>query len=40
MHAAIIDGAETYINITESRDHIRTVVALYRSANEGKPVIL
>lgn len=35
MNAAILDGASNYLTLRESRDHIRTVQALYRSAEDG-----
>jgi xylose dehydrogenase (NAD/NADP) len=40
MHAAILDGAEPYLSLYESRDHIHTVLALYQSAQEGQVVEL
>jgi xylose dehydrogenase (NAD/NADP) len=40
MHAAILDGKPTYVSLQESRDHVRTVVALYASAREKKVVFL
>ncbi|MEZ4518030.1 MAG: Gfo/Idh/MocA family oxidoreductase [Chloroflexota bacterium] len=38
MHAAILDGAESYVSLEETRNHIRTVLALYESARRGEPV--
>jgi predicted dehydrogenase len=38
MHAAILDGASNYVTLEESRNHIRTVVALYEAAREGRIV--
>lgn len=35
MHAAILDGAPIYLTLTETRDHIRTVLGLYESARTG-----
>jgi D-xylose 1-dehydrogenase (NADP+, D-xylono-1,5-lactone-forming) len=32
MHAAISDGTPPYLSLKESRDHVRTVLALYESA--------
>jgi D-xylose 1-dehydrogenase (NADP+, D-xylono-1,5-lactone-forming) len=32
MHAAILDGNHNYISLSESRNHIRTALALYESA--------
>jgi D-xylose 1-dehydrogenase (NADP+, D-xylono-1,5-lactone-forming) len=40
MHAAILDGAATYLTLAESRDHVRTVLALYESARSGQRVEL
>lgn len=40
MHAAILDGRSPYLKPEESRDHIRTVLALYRSACTGAVVEL
>ncbi len=40
MHAAILDGKPTYLTLDETRDHIRTVLALYQAAKEGRQVIL
>ena len=33
MHAAILDGAANYLTLDETRNHIRTILALYESAN-------
>jgi predicted dehydrogenase len=38
MHAAILDGEDPYLTLAESRNHVRTVLALYRSAQSGQPV--
>jgi predicted dehydrogenase len=38
MHAAILDGAPSYLALEETRDHIRTVTALYESAKTGQVV--
>jgi predicted dehydrogenase len=35
MHAAILEGKPNLLSLEESRNHIRTVLALYRSAKEG-----
>ncbi len=35
MHAAILDGAPNYVALTETRDHVRTVLGLYASARTG-----
>jgi D-xylose 1-dehydrogenase (NADP+, D-xylono-1,5-lactone-forming) len=40
MHAAILDGQPPLISLQESRDHIRTALALYQSAQAGQPVSL
>lgn len=40
MHAAILDGAEPYLSLAETRNHVRTVLALYESASSGQPVQL
>jgi predicted dehydrogenase len=40
MHAAILDGAPQYLTLQETRDHVRTILALYESARIGKPVSL
>jgi len=38
MHAAILDGEPNYLRLEETRDHIKTVLALYDSAKSGKVV--
>lgn len=40
MHAAILDGVPNYISLEETRNHIRTVLALYESAQTGQVVRL
>jgi predicted dehydrogenase len=40
MHAAILDGAPLYLTLDETRDHVRTVLALYKSAQTGQLVLL
>lgn len=40
MHHAILDGATPYLSLTETRNHVRTVLALYESANQGRVVQL
>jgi predicted dehydrogenase len=40
MHAAILDGAASYLTLEETRNHIRTIVALYESAVNQRPVHL
>jgi xylose dehydrogenase (NAD/NADP) len=38
MNAAILDGAPNYLTLHESRDHIRTAVALYQAADRRQVV--
>ncbi len=40
MQAAILDGTAPYVSLEESRNHIRTIVALYESADEHRSVRL
>lgn len=40
MEAGILDGAEPAVPLAHSRDTVATVVALHRSAREGRPVRL
>lgn len=40
MHAAILDGAEPYISLQETRDQVRTTLALYAAARSGQVVAL
>jgi xylose dehydrogenase (NAD/NADP) len=40
MHAAILDGLPPYISPLETRDHVRTILALYASARSGQVVHL
>lgn len=40
MHAAILDGAPNYLTLAETRNHVRTVLALYESAALQQPVDL
>jgi xylose dehydrogenase (NAD/NADP) len=40
MHAAILDGEPNYLTLEESRDHVRTTVALYESAAQGRVIRL
>jgi len=40
MNTAILDGAPNYLALQESRNHIRTVEALYRSAKDQRLVRL
>lgn len=40
MEACILDGAEPVVPLSMSRDFLRSVLALYQSAESGKPVHL
>lgn len=40
MQAAILDGRPTYLTLEETRNHIRTTLALYESAGSGRIVHL
>jgi len=40
LQAAILDGTPSYLSLTETRNHIKTVLALYESARSGKVVKL
>jgi len=40
MHAAILDKTPSYVTIQETRNHVRTALALYESARTGKIVSL
>jgi predicted dehydrogenase len=40
MHDAILDGKPPYLTLAETRDHVRTILALYQSAAAGQVVIL
>lgn len=40
MQSAVLDGKAAEVSLIQSRDHIRTVVALLLSAKSGKPVDL
>ncbi len=40
MHAAILDGDANYLTLAETRNHIRTVLALYESARTGQKITL
>ena len=40
MHAAILDDQPAYLGLAETRDHVRTVLALYESARSGEVVNL
>ena len=38
MHAAILDGKENYLAAEETRNHVKTALALYQSAKENRIV--
>ena len=38
MHDAILDGKRPYLGLDETRNHVRTVLALYESARRGERV--
>ena len=40
MHSAILEGSATYIHLEETRNHVRTVLALYEAARTHKIVYL
>ncbi|HEX7974892.1 MAG TPA: Gfo/Idh/MocA family oxidoreductase [Anaerolineales bacterium] len=40
MNAAILEGAAPYLTLDETRDHVRTVLALYEAANKQQIVTL
>jgi len=40
MHDAILDKTATALTLAETRNHVRTVLALYESARTGQPVSL
>ena len=40
MHAAILDGRPNYLTLAETRNHVRTILALYESARSNKVVHL
>lgn len=40
MHAAILDGTSTYLSLEESRNYVRTIVALYQSAQAQRIISL
>jgi xylose dehydrogenase (NAD/NADP) len=40
MHRAILDGAAPSLSLAETRDHVRTALALYRAAREDRVVNL
>jgi predicted dehydrogenase len=40
LHAAVLDGRSPYVTLEETRNHVRTVLALYQSAQSGQVVSL
>jgi len=40
MHSAILDGTSNYLKLTETRNHIKTVLALYESARTNSVIQL
>jgi xylose dehydrogenase (NAD/NADP) len=38
MHAAILDNTPNYVTLDETRDHVRTALALYESAHRNIPM--
>ena len=40
MHAAILDGSANYLGLDETRNHVKTVLALYQAAQEQRIVYL
>jgi len=40
MHAAILDSSPNYLALEETRNHVRTALALYESAEESRVVEL
>ena len=40
MHTAILDGTPNYLALAETRNHVKTVLALYDAAKTGKVVTL
>lgn len=40
MHAAILDGKPQYLTLAETRNHVKTTLALYESAQTGQPIII
>lgn len=40
MQAAILDGATPYLSLEETRNHVRTILALYESAADRRPIRL
>ena len=40
LHAAVLDGQTQYLSLEETRNHVKTVLALYESAQTGQVVSL
>jgi predicted dehydrogenase len=40
LHAAVLDGRSPYLTLDETRNHVKTVLALYQSAETGQVVAL
>jgi D-xylose 1-dehydrogenase (NADP+, D-xylono-1,5-lactone-forming) len=40
MHAAVLDGQPNYLSLAETRNHVKTLLALYASAAEQRPISL
>ena len=40
LHAAVLDGTPQYLSLEETRNHVKTVLALYESARTGQVVSL
>ena len=40
LHAAVLDGTPQYLSLEETRNHVKTVLALYESAQTGQVVSL
>lgn len=40
MNKAICEGASTYLTLAETRNHVRTAIALYQSAQQAKNITL
>jgi hypothetical protein len=40
MNDAILEGTPNYLTLNETRNHVRTILALYESAENGRQVFL
>lgn len=40
LHSAVLDSSTPYLSLEESCNHVRTVLALYEAAQQGRPVRL